>query len=202
MRKKKQQKKKNSGFTLIEMMVAVAIFSVVMLVAVGALLSVMDANRKAQALKNVINNINFTLESMSRTVRTGSAYHCKPGKSDTTPVGGDSIDKAKNCKNGGRLLAFEGQDGDPNTKDDQVIYRLNGTKLQRSIQGGKDKSWVSLTSPNVRVEDFAVYVFGAKDSDSVQPRVIITMRVSAVSSNRAETEFNLQTSVTQRFLDI
>ena len=43
----------NSGFTLVEMIVAVALFAVVMLISVAALLSLVDANRKAQALQSV-----------------------------------------------------------------------------------------------------------------------------------------------------
>ena len=56
------------------MVMSVAVFTVVALVAAGALLAVADANRKAQAFKSVVNNINFALESVARNLRTGSAY--------------------------------------------------------------------------------------------------------------------------------
>ena len=36
---------KNNGFTLVEMMVAVALFSVVMVIGVGSLLSMINANK-------------------------------------------------------------------------------------------------------------------------------------------------------------
>ena len=64
------------GFSLIEMIVAVALFAVVMLVAVGALLALVDANRKARALESVMNNLNITLDSMVRAMRMGSAFNC------------------------------------------------------------------------------------------------------------------------------
>ena len=67
------------GFTLVEMIVSVALFGIVMLVAVGALLSVVAANRQSQAIKTVINNLNFALESMSRNILTGSNYRCPSG---------------------------------------------------------------------------------------------------------------------------
>src|SRR3989344_1570356 len=66
----------NKGFTLLEMIVSITIFTVVALVAVGALLKVVDANKKAQSLKSTINNLNFALDSMSREMRVGSNYFC------------------------------------------------------------------------------------------------------------------------------
>jgi len=64
------------GFTLVEMLVSVAIFAVVMTVALGSLLAMSESDRKAQTLKSVINNLNFSLDSMSRAIRTGTTYSC------------------------------------------------------------------------------------------------------------------------------
>ena len=47
------EEKNTGGFTLLEMIVAIGVFSVVMLVAAGSLLSIVSANRKAQAQKAV-----------------------------------------------------------------------------------------------------------------------------------------------------
>lgn len=73
------------GFTLIEMIVSIAIFTIVALVAVGALLKIIDANKVSQSQQTVINSMDFTLESMSRELRTGSNYYCITG------TGGGSI---------------------------------------------------------------------------------------------------------------
>ena len=56
---------KKGGFSLIEIMVSLAIFSIVVLVATGALLSILNANKKTQALKAVVNNFNFALNKYS-----------------------------------------------------------------------------------------------------------------------------------------
>lgn len=58
------------------MIVSLGIFAVVAVIAVGALLKITDANKKAQTLKSSINNINFAMESMSREIRMGSNYYC------------------------------------------------------------------------------------------------------------------------------
>lgn len=64
------------GFTLVEMIVSVSIFAIVALVALGALLKIVDVNKKAQSLKTTINSVNFMLESMSREMRVGTRYYC------------------------------------------------------------------------------------------------------------------------------
>src|SRR3989338_2738477 len=67
------------GFTLVEMIVAFGIFAVIMVIAVGSLMSLIEANHKAQTLKTIVNNLHFALENMSRNIRTGYNYHCGPG---------------------------------------------------------------------------------------------------------------------------
>ena len=59
------------GFTLIEMIVSLAIFSVVAVIALGSLVRIMSANQKAQSLHSAMTNIGFALESMSRELRMG-----------------------------------------------------------------------------------------------------------------------------------
>ena len=46
--------RQQDGFTLIEMLVSIALFAIVMVVCVGALLSLVTANKKAQALESVM----------------------------------------------------------------------------------------------------------------------------------------------------
>jgi prepilin-type N-terminal cleavage/methylation domain-containing protein len=68
--------RKKAGFTLIEIMVAVTIFAIVMVTAIGSVLSITNSNRKAQTLNSVISNLNFAVDSMVRDVRTGFQYNC------------------------------------------------------------------------------------------------------------------------------
>jgi prepilin-type N-terminal cleavage/methylation domain-containing protein len=65
-------KTQGRGFTLIEVLVSVMIFSVVMTVALGALLAMSQSDKQAEELKTVVNNLDFALDSMTRTIRTGT----------------------------------------------------------------------------------------------------------------------------------
>lgn len=63
-------KKQNKGFTLIEMLVSIALFSIVLTISIGVIFTVIDTNRKSQTLTLVMNNLNFTIESMTRSIKT------------------------------------------------------------------------------------------------------------------------------------
>src|SRR3989338_10973675 len=71
--------RKSAGFTLVEMIVAVGFFTVIMLVVISGLASVSGANEKARTMRVVIDNLNFAVENMARTLRVGSDYHCGGG---------------------------------------------------------------------------------------------------------------------------
>ncbi|NTV22451.1 MAG: prepilin-type N-terminal cleavage/methylation domain-containing protein [Candidatus Yonathbacteria bacterium] len=163
------------GFTLVEMIVAVAIFATVVLVAVGALLSIIDANRKANALRVVMENLNFAMESIARDVRTGDTYSCS-GLGDCS--GGDS-------------LSFKDQDDLP------VSYTLSNHVLLR-VAGGES---IAVTSPSVYVEDVSFSVTGSSSGDGIQPRVLMTIVGYAGSFGKNRSSFSLQTTISQRDTD-
>lgn len=190
------------GFSLIEMMVAVSIFAIVMMIGVGALLSLIETNRRAQAINSVVNNMNAALESMSRAVRVGTTYHCR---TSATPPAASVLSASQDCAvGGGKLLAFESSGGSRTDVNDQVVYRLNGTQLERSTSAGANGTWVALTAPEVSIESFEFFVLGSapgSSGDETQPRVLMKMRGSAPVPG-GTTEFNVQASVTQRIIDI
>jgi len=179
------------GFTLIEIMVSVSIFAIVMTISAGSLFSILDANAKSQAQKSVINNLNLALESMSRTIRVGSTYHCSNSGSITTTA---------DCSGGNTFFAFEPSGGDPESGSDQVIFRLNGTSIERSTDGGSN--FTAITSPQVVVERLNFYVTGSSSSDNLQPKVLISVAGYAGVKERIRTDFNIQNTVTQRLLDV
>lgn len=190
------------AFTLIEMMVAVAIFAIVMMIGVGALLTMIEVNKRAQAINSVMNNLNAAVEDMSRSVRVGSTYHCETSASAPSP---DTLAEPKDCATGGGLLfAFEATGGDPTNSADQVVYRLNGTQLERSLSAGAGGTWVAITAAEVKITNFQFYVTGSASYTSgnhVQPRLLMIIHGTA-SVPGGPTDFTVQSSVTERLLDI
>lgn len=173
------------GFTLIEIMTAVSVFAVVMVISMGAILGVFDANRKSDSLKTVMDNLNFAVDSMSREMRFGKNYHCGTGTL-TTP---------QNCSSGGTLVSFLSSDGQ------QIAYRLNGTQIEKSVDGGS--TYIAVTAPEINIESLSFYVLGASPApaNTLQPRVLIKIKGSAGSKAKTKSDFSLQTLVSQRLQD-
>lgn len=69
-------KKNKKGFTLIEALVSLGLFSIVVVSATGVILSVISSNKKNQAISSVVNNLNYSIDSMVRDIKTGYAYKC------------------------------------------------------------------------------------------------------------------------------
>lgn len=189
--------KTTRGFTLVEMIVAVALFSVVMLVSIGALLSLVDANRKAQALQSVINNLNIAVDGLVRAVREGSNYRCgSPAPADP------------DCINGGTSVYFEPYGGDPALGTDDWAYLFDTTgekcgvnRICKSENGGT--SWVSLTAPQVTIDSATFYVIGAHRTDTAQAKTMVVIKGTAGAAKvKIRTTFHVQSTAVQRMLDI
>lgn len=66
--------KTRRGFTLIEMMVSVSIFVIVAFIVVSTLLTMSYAYKKAQKMRLIMDNFNFSLQSMSLGIREGTDH--------------------------------------------------------------------------------------------------------------------------------
>lgn len=184
---RKLKSKSSKGFTLIELMVSMSLFMLIMTMSMGSIIGIFDINRKSQALKTVIANLNLAIESMAREMRFGDHYHCGSSGAITSP---------QNCPNGegGNFVSFLSSD------DEQIIYRLEDGVIEKSSDGGN--SYAALTGSEVDIESLNFYVLGAgAQSPSLQPKVLIKVSGVAGPNEKSRTEFTLQTLVSQRVLD-
>ncbi len=181
------------GFTLVEMIVAVALFAVVMLVCVGALLALVNANRKAQALQSVMNNLNIALDGTVRAIREGSNFHCGGG-SYTTPT---------DCTNGDSTFAFEPYGNTSSDVPWVYTFAHDSNGRGRIYKSENGNSPVAITAPEVSIEDMEFYVVGTTRKDSVQPKVVIVIKGTAGTvGSSARTTFHIQATAVQRLLDL
>ncbi len=184
------------GFSLVELMVSLTIFSVVMTVSIGTLLVLIDANAKAQALYSSMTNMSYVMDSITRNIRTGYDHHC--GLSSGGEDDRDLPNNTKDCEGGGvTSIAFTRE-----ADDVRVGYRLNGNAIEQN-EGGN--SWVAVTADDVDVDSFEFTVVGTDDAvndgDSVQPRISLFVDGKVNNGLETDTDFSLQTTVTGRILD-
>jgi prepilin-type N-terminal cleavage/methylation domain-containing protein len=69
-----ENSKKRQGFSLVELLVATALFTIVVAISAGSFLSILEASRQSRELNNLMLAVDFAMEDMSRTIRTGSNF--------------------------------------------------------------------------------------------------------------------------------
>lgn len=193
----------SAGFTLIELLVSVGLFSIVMTVSVGALLSLVAANRKAQALQSVINNLNITIDGMARSARMGTVYHCGSAGS-VAPLA------AADCPSGSDTFAFEPYGN--TSVDDPVVYRYDqdgsvcglASSICRTDVNG---TTLPITAPEVEITELRFYVVGADNTivgnEYIQPKAVMIIKGNAGNDKFSSfTTFHVQATAVQRQLDI
>ncbi len=163
------------GYTLIELIIAVGLFSLVMLLASGAYLVMIGISRQTQSVATGINNLSFALETMTRTIRTGTNYSCDNG--------GD-------CSNGGSIFS---------------VRNINGVTITYALSGGViTQNGAPLTDPSVDVSSLLFYAYGTgkPPSDYQQPHATIIVS-GTISSGPDKTEsFTVETGASMRGTDI
>lgn len=177
------------AFTLVELIVSVGLFSIVIVIAMTAYLSLISLDRKARATNDIMTNLSFVMESMSRSIRTGTDYDC----------GG--IGSVANCPNGANYFSFVDENGQTDT------YLLNTTDgTIRTCQNANvctASSAIVLTDPRIKVTNLTFYTQGAGTGDGIQPRVIFLISGSITPDEKSPpVSFTIEGGATQRLIDL
>lgn len=186
----KLQKKNQKGFTLVEMLVSVGIFTVIITIAMGALLVVYDTYRKTRTLKNAMENVNIATESVIKRIRTGDNFSCF------------SFDPT-NCMH----FAFRGKN------NVQYEYSWNSTTRQLTTRSCPFVATETpcpmsvlmrpVNSPDVLINSVKFYTYGLGD-DLLQDSVTVTMSglANLPGKSQYDTNFRIQTTISKRLLDV
>ncbi len=198
-----QKQSTQKGFTLVELMVSLSLFIIVVIALVGALYTVNDASRKVQAMRTVMDNLNFAMESMSRTIRTSENIICGlPGddlRNCPLSAAGDNryLTMDSTLGNYERVTyRFEQKDSTHNGRITKKTVDLDGQGNE--IVGSGNGGFQPITSPEINIEKMVFYVDGAEQSDGMQPNVIIKFEGVASVIGGTTIPFSIQTYLSQR----
>ena len=175
------------AFTLVEVLVSLSVFSLVMLIATGSIFTIVDANKKSHALKSVMTNLNFALESMAREIRVGTAFVCPSTGGDCPTEGSSSFRFVSN-----RDLDLVGG-------NDPVEYAFSNGRIFKQ-RFGIDASPVPITAEEIVITHMMFYVIGSGSGDLKQPRVVMVIS-GYVGTGKTKSTFNIQTAISQRSID-
>lgn len=186
--------KRNKGFTLIELMIATTLFTIIVTMGMGSLVVSSNAAKASQKLRIAVDNINFAMESMTRELRTGMYYYC-----------GNSVDlsntTAVNDCIAGDIVAFKPQQvlGSSLRVAYEKVARTDGSNTFSLIrcEYTTSTSCSDVVSSNVDIQTLKFYVTGSNLADNIQPSVKILIK-GVVMIKDVATPFSLQTMTAQR----
>ena len=201
------------GFSLVEILVVLGLFSGISALALGALFNAQSVNARLQETQAILDNMNLSSQTITREIRFGSDFHCATSLS----VGAQTVPTTrKNCKPGttrGRVLIFK--PADAVNELDRVAFYVSDGVLYKDIYPYQGSTTVlQMTSNDVNITSFTMYVDGANTSsgsndepigeiDYKQP--MITIFLSGVTrpakSSTPPATFDIETVVSSREID-
>lgn len=190
-----------SGFTLVELLVSLALFTIVVVAAVGSLYTINQASVKVNAMRTVLDNLNFATESMSRTIRTSSSIICG-GVSNLTQ-------SQPNCPFGNSngpaqeisfVSTLAGSTGGLDYRRVSIPGSTTGAhEIQKcAVQNNTLLNCVAVTAPEMNVTQLYFYVDGVGANDGKQPSVTMIMQGVANAGTGNIAPFAVQTFISQR----
>lgn len=175
---KKKRINSHRGFSIVEVLVGVAMFSLVAGAAAGLFISALKVQRNSLASQETLDQASFAFEYMSRAIRMArkeiSAPAClsKNGLNYELTRGGAGI----------KFINYQGL-------CEEFFLEDNMLKEKRADYS----SALPITSARLSVAAFNVSVSGEAEADDIQPLVVFLLKAGGLK---------IQTSVSQRNLDM
>lgn len=205
---------KNKGFTLIETLVSLALFSIVLVISGGVILSVINSNKKNQAIASVVSNLNYSLDSMIRDIKTGYLYKCGTysGTMSIEALKANTDNSANQCDNSNTIILVSTISG----TDVVVKYEFKSTAdangyIEKTVypSSGVVSSYNITDKNNVDIESAK---FTIKNPDSLdceldcprgygQPSVFVSIKGLSAGEVLDASRFYVQTFISQRLIN-
>jgi len=191
-------KREHTGFTLIEILIAISIFFIVIVSVVGIFVSALKQQRKSLNRVYLLNHSSYVTEYLSRAlrmVRKDRDGQCigTANLNFSQPAGPGSLRFLKEEKEaGGTDLVLICQE----------VYVDNGVlRIKRSTDDTANFVYIEDLSPtDMVVQDIGFAVSGDGQGDDIQPNITFFMLMEAGGTDAESLRF--QSSVSQRELDV
>ena len=186
------------GFTIIEVMIAMAIFTVVVTIGIGSVLDAINQHYATENLRTVMDSLNYVMEDMARNIRLGTPPHCGMlGAGATTGIVAPlSCPLASDPHN---IISFNSQDGTVVTYE---IMPASGSTLSTIVKQKGTGAPQRVIPKEVEMDwaNSGFTVRGAEAGDGAQPTVVIRL-AGTIRFKNTSSKFAIETTATQRALD-
>ena len=166
-----KSRQRQNGFTLVEILVAVAIFLIVLVVIVAIFGSLHQAQLRSEAERILQENLRFTVDIMAKEIRNGQ------------------IDFGPNGYNGDTTL--------PKNElflSDYSFYLNNGTVYFEPVGGEAE----ALTGERVEITDLRFYIHPSDLALVGQNQERVTLFIAGRDEQEEEIEMSIQTTIASR----
>jgi len=197
-------KKSPRGFTLVELLVTLALFTTVIVLATGALYSAQAINTKLQQNQIILDGVSLAMEVMARDIRYGSGFYC--AAATTSPI---TSNLRTSCGGGNTILVFKPSAplSISSPDNDRVAYyrSSDGIIYKQEYPAGVEGSLLQITTADVTVNALTFYLKGAEATPIDYDQPIVTISVSGITNPTKVSvnpvTFTVQTSSASRKLD-
>jgi len=187
---------KSRGVTLIEMLVAVTIFTITIGAISGLFISGIRSQRRVLATQELLDQTSYILEYMGRALRMARKELICTDKTNpatcsclTTNGYGYNYEL---ITNGIKFIDYNG------VCTEFFLEGLEGGRLKKRIG---TNTW-ELTSAKLQVNSFNIAPSGWGQGDTLQPRVTIFLEILGRGAAGEQPKIQIQTSISQRSLDV
>lgn len=187
----------NKGVSLIEMIVAVTLFSITILSATQIFKMIVEGQRNAIAAQNVQESMRYAYETMAKEIRMaqksedGNEDECRQELGFGTPATYKVFNTVAGSE--GDILYFK------NRYDECVAYYLTDGSLM--VYRGGDEA--SITPSQVKVNNLLFYIVDdvIGGFHSTQPLVTMTMDVTVEDKEMHKQSMKMQTIIESRYYE-
>ncbi|MFA6307166.1 MAG: hypothetical protein WCV70_04330 [Patescibacteria group bacterium] len=178
--------KAESGLSLLELVVSIALFSFLILASTQIFKMVIEGQRSSISAQNVQENIRYAMEKMSKEIRMAQVSNAD--------CYGAAINKVFNMAGGGSELYFKNKD------DVCVRYYLENSRLKIDVNAGAQSGFITPTKIEVSNLKFFV-VDNLIGASGKQPYVTMKMDVKAIGQAIHEQKMKIQMTVSARYYE-
>ncbi len=168
------------GVTLLEIMIAISVFSIVIIGAIGLFASLIKNQKMLLDKAYVLNTLSYSTEYMAKALRMAQKDvngNCI-GANENFELQGSSHIKFLNYNNECQEFWLE--------SNILKVRKLNATH--------------NLTPGNINIENLTFVVVGSSQEDFIQPKVSFSVKAKPIT-NTVPSLF-IQTTISQRMLDV
>jgi prepilin-type N-terminal cleavage/methylation domain-containing protein len=199
--------KKEKGFTLVEVLITLAIFSIIVVSIFGIFSSSIKNQRYVLLTDQLIDESSFTIDYMSKIIRLAKKHIDDPTSPD--PVCnianfGDNYNPTSPPFSS--QITFIRGEIDESGNIAKKCYQFSYDSANKKVVQTVDGIVTDLTPSNIEITNLKFYISGGSqdilvENPNYQPRITVLLEARAKNSSPIST-INMQTTVSQRDIDI